>query len=181
MKKIHWVWRLVLIGLTFAMSTNGMGFSTSAAATGNTESPSLRIGLMTKQFSVLASSNGNYEIINVDDGKVLGEYAPGVKARIGLREGKFVINNTVVDADRLRIAQKSAHMERDDRLLDINNRRYRGSVEIFRTQGATGMTAVNILSVDEYVYGVLTKILLPEWPEQAIKAQAVTLRTFALV
>ena len=180
MKKFHWVWRLVLIGLTFVMSTNGMSFSTATAATGKTESPSLRIGLMTKQFSVLASSNGNYEIINADDGKVLGEYAPGVKARIGLREGKFVINNTVVDADRLRIAQKSAHMERDDRLLDINNRRYRGTVEIFRTQGATGMTAVNILSVDEYVYGVLTKILLPEWPEQAIKAEAVTLRTFAL-
>ena len=157
-----------------------VGITPVSAATPTT-SPTIRIGLMTKQFGILASCNGGYQIVNVDDGKVLGEFAAGTKARIGLREGKFVINNTIVVSDRMRIEpQKTKSIEREDRLVEVNNRRYRGSVEIFRTQGAAGMTAVNVLTVDEYVYGVLGLTLTPEWPEQAVKAQAVVVRTFAL-
>ncbi len=179
MKISRWYWRILIIQM--ALLLGGMNLSSAYAASSVTNSPSLRIGLMTKQFGLLAGSNGSYTIINADDGKVMGEFAAGVKARIGLREGKFVINNAVVAGDRLQIVPKTTKsMEREDRLIEVNNRRYRGTIEIFRTQGANGMTAVNVLSVDEYVYGVLVKILSPEWPEQAIKAQAVAIRTFAL-
>ena len=153
----------------------------SVLAAPEANEPMLRIGLMTKQFGILAESNGAYEITNVDTNKVQGEYAGGVKTRIGLREGKFVINNVVVEGDRFRIApRKSKSMEREDRLIEINNRRYRGVVEVFRTQGATGVTAVNVLPVDDYIYGLMVRDIAPEWPEQALKAQAVAARTFAL-
>ena len=179
MKISRWYWRILIIQMVLMLG--GMNLSSTYAASSVTNSPSLRIGLMTKQFGLLAGSNGSYTIINADDGKVMGEFAAGVKARIGLREGKFVINNAVVAGDRLQIVPKTTKsMEREDRLIEVNNRRYQGTIEIFRTQGANGMTAVNVLSVDEYVYGVLVKILSPEWPEQAIKAQAVAIRTFAL-
>lgn len=181
MKRMRWSFRILIIQLALVFLMGGIDFANAYAAPVSTYSPLVRIGLMTKQFGILAGSNGGYAIINADDGKVLGEFAAGVKARIGLREGKFVINNAEVAADRLQIApQKTKSMEREDRLIEVNNRRYRGTVEIFRTQGATGMTAVNSLTVDEYVYGVLVRSLSPEWPEQAIKAQAVTMRTFAL-
>lgn len=177
MNGLRW-WRKLSCLLLAVVFLAGMTV-VSAATPAN--SPSIRIGLMTKQFGILASCNGGYQIVNVDDGKVLGEYTAGTKARIGLREGKFVINNMVVASDRMRIEpQKTKSIEREDRLVEVNNRRYRGSVEIFRTQGAAGMTAVNVLTVDEYVYGVLGLTLTPEWPEQAVKAQAVVVRTFAL-
>ncbi len=167
--------------LFLAVVVSAAGFYSPRVDAAGAYSPPIRIGLMTKQFGILAGSNGGYEIVNVDDGKILGVYEAGTKARIGLREGKFVINNTVVQGDRLRIApRKPKSMEREDRLVEVNNRRYRGTVEIFRTQGASGMTAVNVLTVDEYLYGVLVRALTPEWPEQATKAQAVALRTFAL-
>jgi stage II sporulation protein D len=170
----------IVIGLLvlFCMGVNAPG---SLAAAPDNQGPSLRIGLMTKQFGVLAASNGVYQIMNMDSKKILGEYAAGVKSRIGLREGKFVINNTVVEGDRLLIAPKrSASMEREERLIEINNRRYRGVVEVFRTQGATGITAVNVLPVDDYIYGLMVRDLSPEWPEHALKAQTVAARTFAL-
>ena len=152
-----------------------------ALAAPDSNEPTVRIGLMTKQFGLLVESNGHYEIVNVDTNKVHGEYPASVKTRIGLREGKFVINNTVVEGDRFRIApRKSKSMEREDRLIEINNRRYRGVVEVFRTQGSTGVTAVNILPVDDYVYGLMARDISPEWPEHALKAQAVATRTFAL-
>ena len=177
MNGLRWGRKLFSLLLAMILLAGMTAVSTAAP----TNSPIIRIGLMTKQFGILASCNGGYQIVNVDDGKVLGEYPAGTKARIGLREGKFVINNAVVASDRMRIEpQKTKSIEREDRLVEVNNRRYRGSVEIFRTQGATGMTAVNVLTVDEYVYGVLGLTLTPEWPEQAVKAQAVVVRTFAL-
>lgn len=177
MNGLRWVRNMSCLFLAVILL---VGMTPVSAATPTT-SPTIRIGLMTKQFGILASCNGGYQIVNVDDGKVLGEFAAGTKARIGLREGKFVINNTIVVSDRMRIEpQKTKSIEREDRLVEVNNRRYRGSVEIFRTQGAAGMTAVNVLTVDEYVYGVLGLTLTPEWPEQAVKAQAVVVRTFAL-
>ena len=177
MNGLRWVRNMSCLFLAVILL---VGMTPVSAATPTT-SPTIRIGLMTKQFGILASCNGGYQIVNVDDGKVLGEFAAGTKARIGLREGKFVINNTIVVSDRMRIEpQKTKSIEREDRLIEVNNRRYRGAVEIFRTQGAAGMTAVNVLTVDEYVYGVLGLTLTPEWPEQAVKAQAVVVRTFAL-
>ena len=159
----------------------GGGLTTAALAAPEPNEPSLRIGLMTKQFGILAESNGAYEIVNVDTNKVQAEYPAGAKTRIGLREGKFVINNTVVEGDRFRIApRKTQSMEREDRLIEINNRRYRGVVEVFRTQGTTGLTAVNIVPVEDYVYGLMLRDVSPEWPEQALKAQAVATRSFAL-
>lgn len=165
----------LVVGLTIM---SGTGF---AAGDAERIGPSLRIGLMTNQFGILAGSNGAYQILNMDSKQILGEYAPEVKTRIGLREGKFVINNTVVEGDRFLISVKrSASMEREDRLVEVNNRRYRGVVEVYRTQGATGVTAVNVLPVDDYIYGLLVRELSPEWPENGLKAQAVAVRTFAL-
>jgi stage II sporulation protein D len=181
MKRTHSILRMILIELALVLFLSVSNFPSATAAPETVNTPTLRIGLMTKQVGILAGGNRKIEIVNVDDGKVVGEYAAGTKVRIGLREGKLVVNNNVIAAERVRIVpQKSANMEREEPLLDLNNRRYRGVVEIFRTQGAAGMTAVNVLSIDEYVYAVLTKMLSPEWPEQAIKAQAVAVRTFAL-
>lgn len=169
---------LLLLLLVASPAMSGTVF---AASSGERTGPSVRIGLMTNQFGILTGSNGAYQILNMDSKKILGEYNTGTKTRIGLREGKFVINNTVVEGDRFLIVPKqSASMEREDRLVEINNRRYRGVVEVYRTQGATGVTAVNVLPVDDYIYGLMVRELSPEWPEHALKAQAVAVRTFAL-
>ena len=39
---------------------------------------------------------------------------------------------------------------------------------------------MNVLPVDEYVYGLLSRDVTAEWPEHALKALAITIRTFAL-
>ena len=181
MHKFQCVWRVILLQLALIFLINGMGMSLVQAALNASASPAVRIGLITNQVEIITGSNGSYGIVNADDGKVLADFSAGIKTRIGLREGKFLINNTVISGDRLRIMPlKTQSIEREDRLIEVNNRRYRGYVDIFRTQEAAGMTVVNVLTVDEYVYGVLSQILLPEWTEQAIRAQAVTLRTFTL-
>lgn len=146
-----------------------------------TKAPLVRIGLMTQQFGILIDSNGPVDVVNIDNGKIVGEVAPGVKARLGLRDGQIVMNNTLAGADRLRIMPRgSKTIEREERYIVVNNRRYHGTVEVFRTPGKTGLTAVNVLPVDKYAYGLLVRDVAPEWPVEALKAQAVAARTYAL-
>lgn len=60
----------------------------------------------------------------------------------------------------------------------INNRAFRGAIELER-QGA-GIRIVNRLSVEDYVRGVLQMETSDKWPAQALQAQAVISRTYAL-
>lgn len=57
------------------------------------------------------------------------------------------------------------------------NRSYRGFIQI--VNGASGLTAVNHVFLDEYLYGVVTSEMPHSWHIEALKAQALTARTFA--
>lgn len=55
---------------------------------------------------------------------------------------------------------------------------YRGEIE-FRAQDA-GITAINELPLEEYLYGVVPREMPASWPMEALKAQAVCARSYAL-
>jgi stage II sporulation protein D len=63
-------------------------------------------------------------------------------------------------------------------LNSVNDGLYRGAIEI-RTEGA-GVTAINELDIDTYVRGVVAGEMPSSWPLEALKAQAVAARTYAL-
>ena len=58
--------------------------------------------------------------------------------------------------------------------------RYYGSFQYARLDGGN-LTVVNVLSVDDYTCGVVPYEMSPGWPLEALKAQAVTARTFAQI
>src|SRR5215217_1615665 len=61
----------------------------------------------------------------------------------------------------------------------ITNGLYRGALE-FRGGTFGGVNAINALPVDEYVKGVIPLESPASWPIEALKAQAVAARTYAL-
>ena len=56
---------------------------------------------------------------------------------------------------------------------------YRGSLE-FRPDGAGGVQTVNALALEDYVRGVISGEMPASWSPQALKAQAVAARTYAI-
>ena len=62
--------------------------------------------------------------------------------------------------------------------FEVNNKRYRGSVIL--TFNERGLSAINELDIEQYLYGVVPKEVVASWPEEALKAQAVISRTYAL-
>ncbi len=63
-------------------------------------------------------------------------------------------------------------------LVWIGGRWYRGRTLVVPTAG--GLTAVNYVDLEEYLYSVVGSEVYPNWHPEALKAQAVAARTYAL-
>lgn len=59
------------------------------------------------------------------------------------------------------------------------DRIYRGNFQILKRE--SGLTLVNILNIEEYLYGILPSEISPSAGEQALKAQAIAARTLAFI
>ena len=57
--------------------------------------------------------------------------------------------------------------------------KYRGNLEI-RASALGGVSAINALSIEDYVRGVVAGEMPSGWPQEALRAQAVAARTYAL-
>ncbi len=62
-------------------------------------------------------------------------------------------------------------------VIDLGEMAYRGKIEF--TSTGTSINTVNILTMDQYLYGVVPSEVYSSWPEEALKAQAVAARTYA--
>lgn len=65
-----------------------------------------------------------------------------------------------------------------DGVVWIGDRWYRGRVLLI-PQG-NSFTAVNYVDIEEYLYSVVGAEAVPSWPQEALKAQSVAARTYAL-
>lgn len=61
-------------------------------------------------------------------------------------------------------------------IVTLSDRSYRGRIEFNRTQG--GITAINVINIEDYLYGVVPSEIIATWPIEAVKAQAVAARTY---
>lgn len=60
--------------------------------------------------------------------------------------------------------------------ISILKRSYRGKIEINIEQDK--LIAINIIDIDEYLYGLIKMEIDPQWPYETVKAQAIIARTF---
>jgi stage II sporulation protein D len=61
----------------------------------------------------------------------------------------------------------------------VNNRKYRGSIRIIQ-KNSFSLSVINYLELEDYVKGIAVREISHYWPAEALKAQAVVFRTFAL-
>jgi stage II sporulation protein D len=62
--------------------------------------------------------------------------------------------------------------------ISVNGTRYRGSISLHNIAGS--LYVINSLKLNEYLYGVVPVEMPADWPIEALKAQAVAARTYAL-
>ena len=69
---------------------------------------------------------------------------------------------------------------REGALTWFKGYRWYGGFEYRRATGGN-INVINVVDIDDYVKGVLPYEMSPEWPLEALKAQAVCARTYALI
>lgn len=116
---------------------------------------------------------GGYALFSLPDGRPLKQGAGLSKSQIQTDRAGIRFNKQVLGVRGLRIAPAQ------DGDLYIEGRRFRGSVDILRAANG-GLYAINRLDLEGYLCGVLHHEVGVWWPAEALKAQAVAARTYAL-
>jgi len=77
------------------------------------------------------------------------------------------------------VNSKAVRVRSTDGLTQVNGRRYRGWVELRKKKNGL-LLVVNDLDLEEYLKGVIASEIPHDWESDALKAQAVAARTYAL-
>lgn len=64
-------------------------------------------------------------------------------------------------------------------VVDLGERQYRGRIELGRYGGNSSLKVVNIVEMEEYLYGVVPCEMVYTWHSEALKVQAVCARSYA--
>lgn len=165
---VHGERQPLLVRLTFLLSIlllAGLPAPTLRAAV----SSSIRVGILREQDRVAISSDRQMELASSAFQRATltaGSYdvvsSPGGIEISGVGQFGETVRILPTQGARLRVAARP----------------YRGIIEIRRTPSGR-LTAINELAIEEYLYGVLKLEVSPQWPLEALKAQAVASRTIA--
>ncbi len=149
----------------------------------------IRVGLSEKLNNFWLKTGGNYRL-SIDSQQVQG--SAGDILQIQIKDGQIQALNEqgqliVQGKDKLQFSY-------DDKkyttaIFDLLNnngyyaintvdRYYRGSFEVLNFPA--GLTLVNIVNFEEYLYSVVPSEMPASWPAEALKVQAIAARSYAL-
>lgn len=168
---------LVLSATAPAMARHAPASAKSAkasvtAAQPAKQAPDLRVGLVSGRASVTITPAEGKAAVQTGSSKAI-TLAVNTAAAIRWQAGAFLVGREKLRGEVLMIRPAAKAGE-----LSLDGRRYRGALEL-RHKGS-GLTAVNIVPVDGYLRSVVPEEMPVDWPAEAIKAQSVAARSFAL-
>lgn len=139
--------------------------------------PEIRVGIWSGQQNLLFSADVDFDIVDTESGTLLQRTAAKEKVSISWKNGKMQLGDKTLDNKDISILLANVPGEH---YIEVNKRRYRGEIAIHPTVGKSGMTVVNTLPLEQYLYGIIAKEISPEWHPEAVKAQAVAARSYAM-
>ena len=144
-------------------------------------SSEIDVGLTVSQFSAeliapssfVATEPGGEKTV-LDKGKYFIAANQG-KIKLGNRQ---LTGGTVLEIAEQKDKDKSS-ADSIRHLFTVNRQEYRGALKIYLTNDGKNLTIVNRVPMEYYVNSVLGPKSSPIWPDEAIKAQAVAVRSLA--
>ncbi|MBI5594521.1 MAG: SpoIID/LytB domain-containing protein [Elusimicrobia bacterium] len=160
------------------LAAAGSAFSASAEpASARFADRIIAVGILAKVPSVVFRVSGAFQAIDQSNGELMAvaegrdykvEAEAGADGKARLLFGPHLLGG----AARLLPG-------RGDEFVTIGDRKYRGNL-VFRPHADGTLTVIDELGIEEYLFGVLPHEMSPDWPAEALKAQAVVSRSFAL-
>ncbi len=130
-----------------------------------------------KIFDDLAVFNvvirGDYAAKQFDSDKIL-KSGKNLKSKISAYRGGTLLAGNYLAAKKIIIKPNSADVP-----IEVNGRRFKGSLVLIRRDNGL-LSVINYLGLEDYVKGISVREISHYWPMDALKAQTVAFRTFAL-
>ncbi|MEA2088169.1 MAG: SpoIID/LytB domain-containing protein [Candidatus Caldatribacteriota bacterium] len=139
--------------------------------------PILRVGIFLNQTEVNLGGDGAFKIYNLKSNSLVSEKHNKIVKLLPHDKGIEILGKGVYSGPI-----KITPVGNTKIMVMFNGQkyRYRGSIEIDIDKEHRKLNVINIIGIEEYLYGVLKKEISPRWPKEALKAQAVAARTFAI-
>ena len=134
----------------------------------------VRVAILRETKGFALSIRGKFDVMDAEKGKLLG-------TQKGLRDVMVV-----PDGDAIKIGEESYRVSdlkiipHQRATVTLNNKQYRGTIEIIRSKDGKAFLVVNAVELERYVKGVLYHEMPYYWPMEALKSQAVVARTYAV-
>jgi stage II sporulation protein D len=159
---------LPLVIVLLALVSSGADKATVKKET----NPIIRVLVLDNKSSILLVAKGSYRIYSITPDKLL--------------TGGYILHTVVSASDTgIMFGQRGLKFSKirvivpQGAYILMDGRAFRGSVDIIRKDDSKLM-AINRITLEEYLCGVLYNEISHRWPIESIKAQAIAARTFAL-
>lgn len=163
-----------VLGALMAVGASGLAdVSTCEAAW----QPQLAVGIASGKNSVQLTVK-QASVIKDAKGKVLARIASGKQVFITYPNGTFLLNNVKLTSGAITIDHAETKEQSPQTIFNVNGTSYRGAIEL-QPRGA-GFTIINKVNTEDYLAGVVPEEMPSEWKADAVRAQAIAARTFAL-
>lgn len=139
--------------------------------------PILRVGLFLSQTEVNIGGDGTFKIYNLKSNNLISEEHNKIVKLLPHAKGIEISGKGVYSGPIKIIPVGNAKIIV---VFSGQKYRYRGSIEIDFDKEQRKLNIINIIGIEEYLYGVLKKEISPRWPAEVLKAQAIAARTFAI-
>lgn len=155
-----------LVGLVFFLAWPQVGRATG---------PDIRVGISVDVPQVTVSSTGAVTVRQGNQVVASPSSASTILVRRTAQGLEVMVNGTVVSS----AAGVVSLIPGSGQHLRVNQVTYRGRMEV-HPGTPNNVVLVNILPLEQYLYGVVPAEMPSTWPLEALKAQAVAARTYAV-
>lgn len=169
--------QLALISLVFFYNVIVLGLTTNAGRIGVSKydfNTPVRVLLDKGQQELGLKSVLNTIFLKEDGASIWKKFSSPLKVQLSRSKKKIKINNVLLDAQSLYVRAGPHHTDP----IQVGRNFYRGAVKITLTQ--SGLLMTNIIPLEEYLQGMVAGEMSPLWEIEALKAQVVAARTYAM-
>jgi stage II sporulation protein D len=161
--------------LTFSSLIIFFAFLAPVIADGETQSqPWIRVVILTDASSVSISASGPSCINQIMTTESILSFDTGHAYSFDISTGQTRLNGTGgMTSTGFSIIQRD-----ESGRLTCNGRSYRGIMRVQVWEGK--LICVNVVPIEQYLWGVVPSEVPDTWPTETLKAQAVAARTYAL-
>ena len=134
--------------------------------------------VMSQDLKILVGRSEKIVLIDSDKEIIITDTITGKILFVG--DGPFAISlkGKFFEVNGEKKESKILTIESQDGIVFAGDKKYRGKLSLYNIENE--IHVINVIPVEEYLYGVLPKEMPAEWSKQALMAQAIASRTYAL-